>query len=74
MKLTLQAIVEECNRIAVEEELHERARYLKAKIAQIDLDYANGTITEEEYSKLGSDILNELNQLSAPGAGLTLVE
>jgi hypothetical protein len=64
MKLTLQAVVDECNRIAAEEESHERARYLKSRIAQLDIDYANGAITEAEYSSKGSEILNELALLS----------
>ena len=64
-KLTLQAIVEECNRTALEAESHERARYLKAKVAQLDIDFANGDITEEEYSRLGSQVLEELRAFSA---------
>ena len=70
MKLTLQAVVDECNRIAVEVESHERARYLKSRIASLDLDYANGAITEEEYSRRGSEILNELTLLSAQRGGV----
>jgi hypothetical protein len=64
-KLTLQAIVEECNRVAMEADAHERARYLKAKVAQLDIDFANGTITEEEYTRLGSEVLDELRAFSA---------
>ena len=65
-KLTLQAVVEECNRMAMEAETHERARYLKAKVAQLDIDFANGSITEEEYTRRGSEVLDELRAFSTP--------
>ena len=64
MKLTLQAVVDECNRMAAEEESHQRAAYLKSRIAQLDIEYANGAITEEEYMGRGTDLLNELKQFS----------
>jgi hypothetical protein len=67
-RISLQAVVEECNRMALEEESYGRARYLKSRIAQLDLDFANGVISEEEYARMGSQILEELKGFSSQGA------
>ncbi len=64
MKLTFQALLEECNRIAVEAEKSERARYLKSRVVQLDLDFSTGAIDEEEYGKKQAEILDELRNLS----------
>jgi len=48
LKLTFQAILEECNRLANEAENTERARWLKSKVVQLDIDFSTGVIDEEE--------------------------
>jgi uncharacterized protein YydD (DUF2326 family) len=70
VKLTLQAIVDECNRIAAEAETQERASYLKSRIAQLELDLATGAIDQETYTKKASEILNELRP--SPDGGIEL--
>jgi len=64
LKITFQAIVEECNRIANEAENSERARWLKSRVVQLDIDFATGLINEEEYGKRQGEILEELRNLS----------
>jgi hypothetical protein len=64
LKLTFQAILEECNRIAIDAEKNERARYLKSRVVQLDLDYSTGAISEDEYGKRQAEILDQLRNLS----------
>ena len=64
MKLTFQAILEECNRIAIEADKSDRARCLKSKVVQLDMDFSTGAIDEEEYGKRQAEILEELRNLS----------
>ena len=64
LKLTFQAILEECNRLANEAENTERARWLKSKVVQLDIDFSTGVIDEEEYGKRQAEILAELSKLS----------
>ena len=65
LKLTFQAIVEESNRLAAEAESNERARWLKSKVVQLDIDYSTGEIDEDDYARRQSEILEELRKLSA---------
>jgi hypothetical protein len=64
LKLTFQAVLEECNRLANEAENTERARWLKSKVVQLDIDFSTGVIDEEEYGKRQEEILAELSKLS----------
>jgi hypothetical protein len=70
LKLTLQAIVDECNRLAAEAETRERAGFLKSRIAQLEMDLATGTIDEKAYTAKASQILNELRP--SPEGGIEL--
>ena len=60
VKLALQAIVDEANRLAAEAEMQERATYLKSRIAQLEMELATGAIDEKTYTAKASEILNEL--------------
>jgi hypothetical protein len=64
LKLTFQAILEECNRIAIEADKNDRARFLKSKVVQLDLEFSSGAIDEDEYGKRQAEILEELRNLS----------
>jgi hypothetical protein len=70
VKLTLQAIVDECNRIAAEAETQEKASYIKSRIAQLELELATGAIDQETYTQRASEILNELRP--SPQGGIEL--
>jgi hypothetical protein len=64
LKLTFQAILEESNRMAMEAETSEKARWLKSKVVQLDIDFTTGVIDEEEYGRLQGEIMEELRKLS----------
>jgi hypothetical protein len=64
MKLALQAVVDECNRMALEQESQERARSLKSGIARLEVAYESGLIDGEEYGRQSQAILDELKTLS----------
>lgn len=66
LKITFQAILEECNRIANEAEKSERGRWLKARVVQLDIDFSTGAIDEDEYGRQQGEILEELRKLSTP--------
>ncbi len=68
LKLTFRAVLDECNRMAAIAESSERGRALKSQIVQLDLDYENGRITDEEYGRRQASIMDELRRLSAATA------
>jgi hypothetical protein len=67
IKLALQAVVDECNRMALEAETQEQASLLKSRIAQLEMDFASGAIDEKTYSALASEILSELRPATDEG-------
>ena len=69
-EVTLQAVVDECNRLAAEAETRERAGYLKSRIAQLEMELATGAIDEKTYTAKASEILNELQP--SPQGGIEL--
>ncbi len=67
LKITFQAILEESNRIANEAEKGDRARWLKSRVIQLDIDFSTGVIDEEEYGRRQAEIIDELRKLEAGG-------
>lgn len=67
MKLAMQAVVDECNRLAAEAETQAYAGLLKSRIAQLEMDLAKGAIDEETYNALASQMLGELRPSSQGG-------
>ena len=63
MKLALQAVVDECNRMALVQESQERASFLKSGIARLEVAYESGLIDGEEYGRQSQEILGELKRL-----------
>ncbi len=64
MKLALQAVVDECNRLALVQESQERVGFLKSRIARLEVAYDSGLIDGEEYGRQSQEILDELKKLS----------
>jgi len=60
VKLALQAVLDECNRMAAEVDTQERAALLKSRIAQLEMEFAKGSIDEKTYTAKAAEILNEL--------------
>ena len=63
MKLTFESILNECNRLALEQHTQEQARGLKSKLVKLRMDYENGVIDEKIYHKKELEILDELKKL-----------
>jgi hypothetical protein len=64
MKLTLEGILKECNRIASEQNALARNSYLKSRLARLEIDYYKGLIDVIAYQKGQSEILAELDSIS----------
>ena len=60
MKMTTKAILDECNRLAQEEELKERSRWLRSLLLQLEQDYETGSIDFETYNSRQNEILHAL--------------
>lgn len=65
LKLAFAGILKECNRLALEQQLREHNLYLKDKLAQLEINYQKGVIDMETYTKRQSEILQELDSVSA---------
>jgi hypothetical protein len=70
VKLALQALVDEANRLAAEAETQERAAYLKSRVAQLEMDLATGAIDQNTYTAKASEILSELQPSLEQGQSL----
>jgi len=70
VKLALQALVDEANRLAAEAETQERAGYLKSRVAQLEMELATGAIDQKTYATRASEILSELQPSLEQGSNL----
>ena len=60
MKLTFESILNECNRLALEAEKAERARWIKTRLIRLRTDYEKGIIDEKAYAIKEEEILRDL--------------
>jgi len=60
LKLTLGSILNECNRIAAEQQSKDQIRWLKSRLLNLRLEYEKGIIDEETFNKMQVDILKDL--------------
>lgn len=65
LKLAFAGILKECNRLALEQQLREHNLYLKDKLAQLEINYQKGVIDMDTYTKRQSEILQDLDSVSA---------
>jgi hypothetical protein len=70
VKLALQAVVDECNRMESEIETQAQAAYIKSRVAQLEMDFAQGKIDEETYTAMAAGILKEVSPSSEGGLPL----
>lgn len=63
VKLTLDSILKECNRIATEHVSQEHIRVIKSRLMELSLEYQNGIIDEVTYHKKEDEILKNLNNI-----------
>jgi len=60
LKLTLGSILNECNRIAAEQQSKDQIRWLKSRLLNLRIEYEKGIIDEETFNKMQVDILKDL--------------
>lgn len=64
LKLTFQSILNECNKLALEQQSKEEIRQLKSRLLKIRLEYETGRIDEATYNTKQNKILHELKGIS----------
>jgi hypothetical protein len=64
LKLTFESILNECNRLASEQQSKEEIRYLKSRLLKIRLEYEKGLIDEATYNAKQNEILHDLKGIS----------
>lgn len=64
LKLTFQSILNECNKLALEEESKAQTRLLKSKLLKLNLDYEKGVINDNAFSKTQDEILKDLRKMT----------
>lgn len=60
MKLTFGSILNECNRLALEADKAERARWIKSRLIRLRTDYEKGVIDDKTYAVREEEILRDL--------------
>jgi hypothetical protein len=60
LKLTLESILNECNKLAAEQQSKDQIRWLKSRLFKLRLEYEKGMINEETYNKMQAEILKNL--------------
>jgi len=60
MKLTFGSILNECNKLALEADKAERARWIKTRLIRLRTDYEKGIIDLNTYAAREQEILNDL--------------
>jgi len=63
LKLTFESILNECNRLAQEQQTQEQERWFKSNLVKLRTDYEKGIINEVTYHKKELEILGELKKL-----------
>jgi hypothetical protein len=65
LKLTLEAIVGECNRVALEQESRAYRNQIGSRLVQLKTEYEKGVIDYDTYVRKELEILGELDRLPA---------
>lgn len=60
MKLTFGSILNECNRLALEADRSEQARWIKTRLVRLRTDYEKGVIDDATYAEREAEILKDL--------------
>lgn len=66
LKLTFEAIVSECNRLALEQESRAYRNWVNSRLIQLKTEYEKGIINYDTYVQKEMEILSELDRLPAP--------
>ncbi|HJU14676.1 MAG TPA: hypothetical protein VJ792_09505 [Candidatus Nitrosotalea sp.] len=60
LKLTLQSVLNECNRLAGEQQSKQQVMMLKSRLLKLRLDYEKGKISAEDFNNTQAEILKSL--------------
>ncbi len=60
LKLTLQSILNECNRLAGEQQSKDQVLAMKSKLLNLRLEFEKGLISEDTYNIKQAEILKDL--------------
>ena len=63
MKLALEGVLKECNRMASEYELQNQKQLLKSKLLRLEMDFQSGIIDNKTYQNLQSQILKNIKDI-----------
>ncbi len=69
MRLALEGVLEECNRLAGEAYSREYANYMKSRLAQLTIDYETGKIDSETFQNAERELQDELSRDPEPPGG-----
>lgn len=61
LKLTFEAIVSECNRLALQEESRAQRNWASSRLLQLKTEYERGIIDYDVYVKQVTEISNQLD-------------
>lgn len=61
MKLTFEAIVSECNRLAMQEETREHRNWINSRLLELKTEYEKGVIGYDVYVERVQEISDELD-------------
>lgn len=67
LKLTLEAIVGECNRLLLDQESHAYRNWVSSRLIKLKTEYEKGAIDYDTYVRQELEILSELDRLPAQG-------
>lgn len=60
LKLTMQSVLNECNRLAGEQQSKEQVMRLKARLLKLRIDFERGKISAEDFNIMQAEILKTL--------------
>jgi hypothetical protein len=64
LKLTFGSILNECNKLALEQQSKDKIRWLKSRLLKIRVEYEKGMINEETFNTRQDEILKDLQVMS----------
>ncbi|MDE1853667.1 MAG: hypothetical protein KGI38_07965 [Thaumarchaeota archaeon] len=67
LKIAMQAIIQECNKMALAADSQAVASAIKERIATLEIEFSSGAIDVTTYERRAAEIVEELKQISIGG-------
>lgn len=64
LKLTLEGVLKECNRMVLENETKRQLETLKSELFQLQDSFENNEISEDEVKEKEAEIIKQIQQLT----------